>query len=105
MDACVAQGVEASTWYSDGGFVTITFKRLFFNANTIETNREDDRTSTPLSTPQVEMLIKKMAYSCMTMRKMAEVCDIIGLKYFRESYITPASEDGIIERLYPNHPK
>lgn len=36
---------------------------------------------------------------------MAEVCDIIGLKYFRESYITPASEDGIIERLYPNHPK
>lgn len=27
MDACKAQGVEAPTWRSDGGFVTITFKR------------------------------------------------------------------------------
>ena len=26
MDACEAQGVEAPTWESDGGFVTITFK-------------------------------------------------------------------------------
>jgi len=27
MDACKEQGVEAPTWRSDGGFVTITFKR------------------------------------------------------------------------------
>ena len=27
MDACEAQGVEAPSWRSDGGFVTITFKR------------------------------------------------------------------------------
>ena len=33
------------TWSSDGGFVTITFKRPFFKANTIETNEEDNRTS------------------------------------------------------------
>ena len=33
------------TWSSDGGFVTITFKRPFFKANTIETNGEDNRTS------------------------------------------------------------
>lgn len=51
------------------------------------------------------MLIKKMADSCMTMREMAEVCDIKDLKYFRESYITPALEDGVIELLYPNQPK
>lgn len=120
MDACKAQGVEAPTWSSDGGFVTITFKRPFFKANTIEINGEDNRTSKqdksllstpqvppkyPLSTPHVEMLIKKMADSCMTMREMAEVCDIKDLKYFRESYITPALEDGVIERLYPNQPK
>lgn len=27
MDACKDQGIEAPTWRSDGGFVTITFKR------------------------------------------------------------------------------
>ena len=45
MDACEAQGVEVPTWSSDGGFVTITLKRPFFKANTIETNGEDNRTS------------------------------------------------------------
>ena len=59
----------------------------------------------PLSTPQVELLIQKMGDSYMSMREMAEVCNIKNLKYFRESYITPALESGMIERLYPNHPK
>ena len=86
--------------------VTITFKRPYCKTGTIE---EDKKTTKgdkrPLSTPQVEMLIKKMVDSCMTMREMAEVCDIKDLKYFRESYITPALEDGVIERLYPNQPR
>ena len=43
--------------------------------------------------------------SYMTMREMAEACNIKDLKYFRESYITPALERRMIERLYPNHPK
>lgn len=59
----------------------------------------------PLSTPQVELLIQKMGDSYMTMKEMTEVCNIKDLKYFRESYITPALECGVIERLYPNHPK
>ena len=59
----------------------------------------------PLSTPQVELLIQKMSDSYMSMREMAEVCNIKDLKFFRESYITPALESGMIERLYPNHPK
>lgn len=46
-----------------------------------------------------------MGDSYMTMRNMADVCDIKDLKYFRESYITPALEEGLIERLYPNQPK
>ena len=41
----------------------------------------------------------------MSMRDMANVCDIKDLKYFRESYITPALEEELIERLYPNQPK
>ena len=41
----------------------------------------------------------------MSLRDMADVCDIKDLKYFRESYITPALEEGLIEWLYPNQPK
>ena len=41
----------------------------------------------------------------MTMRNMADVCDIKDLKYFRENYIIPALKEGLIERLYPNQPK
>ena len=123
IDACQAQGIEAPVWRSDGGFVTITFKRPDFKSGTIaddekerdviqKTDVEEYPSSTPqaplkhpLSTPQVELLIQKMSDSYMSMREMAEVCNIKDLKYFRESYITPALESGMIERLYPNHPK
>ena len=124
IDACQAQGVETPTWCSDGGFVTITFKRPDFKSDTIKIDHkgedaiqktdsaEEDPSSTPqaplkhpLSTPQVELLIQKMGNSYMTMREMAEVCNIKDLKYFRESYIKPALDSGVIERLYPKHPK
>ena len=36
---------------------------------------------------------------------MAELCGVKDLKYFRESYITPALATGVIERLYPEQPK
>ena len=120
MDACQAQGVETPTWSSDGGFVTITFKRPDFKSDIIENDKEDKKITEegkyplstpqappkhPLSTPQVELLIQKMGDSYMTMRNMADVCDIKDLKYFRESYITSALQEGLIERLYPNQPK
>ena len=120
MDACQAQGVETPTWSSDGGFVTITFKRPDFKSDIIENDKEDKKITEegkyplstlqvppkhPLSTPQVEFLIQKMEDSYMTMKNMADVCDIKDLKYFRERYITPALEEGLIERLYPNQPK
>ena len=95
IDACQAQGVEAPTWCSDGGFVTITFKRPDFKSGTIKIDHkgenaiqktdsaEENPSSTPqaplkhpLSTPQVELLIQKMGDSYMTMREMAEVCNI-----------------------------
>ena len=53
----------------------------------------------------MELLIQKMEDSYMTMRNMADVCDIKDLKYFCESYITPVLQEGLIERLYPNQPK
>lgn len=96
--------METPTWSSDGGFVTITFKRPDFKSDIIENDKEDKKITEggkyplntpqvppkhPLSTPQVELLIQKMEDSYMTMRNMADVCDIKDLKYFRESYITP----------------
>ncbi|MDE7085097.1 MAG: ATP-dependent DNA helicase RecG, partial [Prevotella sp.] len=59
----------------------------------------------PSSTPQVELLKQKMGNAYMTMKEIAELCGIKDLKYFRKSYIIPALEIGVIERLYPNHPK
>lgn len=41
MDAYQAQGVKTPTWSSDGGFVTITFKRPDFKSNIIENDKED----------------------------------------------------------------
>lgn len=112
MDACEAQGVEVPTWSSDGGFVTITFKRPFFKANTIETNGEDNRTSKQdnlrSTTAQVQKMILSMDESYMTMSKIMENMGFKHRTSFRENYFLPALEDGAIELLYPeqpNHPK
>lgn len=79
MDVCKAQDVEAPSWCSDGGFVTITFKRPNFASSTIKTDQEDKKATKedkyplsppkhPLSTPQVELLIQKMSDAYMAMR-------------------------------------
>ena len=60
IDACQAQGVEAPTWCSDGGFVTITFKRPDFKSGTIKIDHKgedaiqktDSAEGNPSSTPQ-----------------------------------------------------
>ncbi len=55
MDACQAQGVKTPTWSSDGGFVTIMFKRPDFKSNIIENDKEDKKIAEeckyPLSIP------------------------------------------------------
>lgn len=43
IDACQAQGVETPTWSSDGGFVTITFKRPYFASDTTKIDKEDKK--------------------------------------------------------------
>ena len=103
--ACVFINTEGG-W--DGAFVYVTFKRPVKAYETAKANLGgNDTLSTPmypLSTPQVELLTEKMGDSYMTMKEIAELCGIKDLKYFRESYITPALEAGVLERLYPNQP-
>lgn len=114
IEACQEQGVEEPTWRWDGAFVYVTFKRP--TKGTSDTAKDNlggnDALSTPQvppkypqSTPQVQLLIEKIGDSYMTMKEIAELFGVKDLKYFRESYITPALEIGVIERLYPNHPK
>lgn len=63
MDACQAQGVEAPTWSSDGGFVTITFKRPNFASGTTKTDKEDKKATKEdkyrSTTDQVPLKFKK----------------------------------------------
>lgn len=59
IDACQAQGVETPTWSSDGGFVTVTFKRPDFKSDIIENDKGDKKITEegkyPLSTPQAPL--------------------------------------------------
>lgn len=63
MDACDAQGVEAPTWRSDGGFVTITFKRPYFASDTTKIDKEDKKATKEdkyrSTTDQVPLKFKK----------------------------------------------
>lgn len=123
MDACQAQGVEAPTWSSNGGFVTITFKRPDFTYGTIKTDKEDKQATKETkyrsttdqvalnyrpSTPQVQEMILSMSEDYMTMN---EIMSNMGFKHrtsFRKNYFLPTLEDGAIEPMYPeqpNHPK
>lgn len=110
MDACKAQGVEAPTWRSDGGFVTITFKRP--NAAEFDTKQGEiplnHRSSTDQaptkfrpSSDQVQKMILSMGDDYMA---MSEIMSNMGFKHrpsFRENYILPALEGGAIELQYP----
>lgn len=49
-----------------------------------------------------------MSNDYMTMNEMMEACGMKSRMRFRDNYVTPALEDGAIERKYPNqsnHPK
>lgn len=106
MDACKAQGVEAPTWCSDGGFVTITFKRSHKAES--DTRQGEVPLNHQPSSVQVQKLILSMGEDYMT---MSEIMSNMGFKHrtsFRENYFLLALKDGAIEPLYPeqpNHPK
>lgn len=57
MDACKEQGVEAPTWRSDGGFVTITFKRPIVTKS--DTEQREASTKYRSSTDQVPTKYKR----------------------------------------------
>ena len=114
MDACRAQGVEEPVWCSDGGFVTVTFKRPIVTKSDTEQGEIPARhrpgtdqvpTKYRPSTDQVKKLIFSMGYGFMT---MSEIMSNMGFKHrasFREHYFLPALEDGAVELQYPEQPK
>lgn len=54
---------------------------------------------------QVVDLIKSMGADFMTMNEMMLACGLNSRKRFRENYVTPALNEGAIERKFPDVPK
>ena len=120
IEACREQGVEDPSWRWDGGFVYVTFKRpikisesekanlgdnVALNPGNVALSTTQARPKHDPSTTQVEQLIKLMDVEYMSLRDIMALFKLNSVKRFRENYITPAIEDGAIERLYPNQPK
>ncbi|MDE6770933.1 MAG: ATP-dependent DNA helicase RecG, partial [Muribaculaceae bacterium] len=57
------------------------------------------------STTQVEQLITLMDEDYKSLKEIMILFQLNSVKRFRENYLTPAIEDGTLERLYPNQPK
>lgn len=125
MDACKAQNVEAPVWSAQGGFIIVSFKRAVKEVashtsdkhplSTPQAPPKDDPSTTQVrlkydpSTTQVAFVINAMSDGEYILGiDLMNLCEMKSRKRFRENYITPAIEDGAIERKYPdqpNHPK
>ena len=46
-----------------------------------------------------------MGESYMSLKEIMGLFNLNSVKRFRENYLTPAIEDGALERLYPQQPK
>ena len=110
IETCRSQGLEEPAWTTDGGFVTVTFKRPISHKTAGDTPKHHlSTTQAPPkyhpSTDQVARLIRLMGEQYLTMKEMADLCGLKNLHHFRDAYIAPALSDGAIERLYPEQPK
>ena len=56
------------------------------------------------SSPPVLTLIKKATNEFLSVRQLADLCELKDIRYFRKNYLNPALTDGAIERLYPQQP-
>nr|WP_321374247.1 ATP-binding protein [uncultured Bacteroides sp.] len=113
IDACKQQNVPEPEWRTQGGFVVVTFKRAIGSIEKQIVELSKDSSTTQVrpkydpSTAQVTLLIIAMNDDFMTITDMMKACNLNSRKRFRENYVTPALDDGAIERKYPaqpNHP-
>ncbi|MGL5014812.1 MAG: Fic family protein [Bacteroidales bacterium] len=114
MDACKAQNVEIPTWIAQCGFIIVSFKR---ETEEVTSHTSDKHPSgTPQVPPKEDSSTTQVAFVINAMSDgkyilgidLMNLCEMKSRKRFRENYITPAIEDGAIERKYPdqpNHPK
>ena len=56
-------------------------------------------------TKQLRKLMDVMNYEFMSIAEIMEACQFKNKERFRENYITPALNEGLIERKYPDQPK
>ena len=74
----------------------------------ITTQLQEKNHPTSDMTTQLQHLIEQMGEGYKTVAEMMELCGMKSRKTFRENYILPAMNKGLLEREYPdrpNHPK
>ena len=132
IDSCAAAGVEEPTWHTNPNFIWVTFKRpadksSYSKEDTTTTQKNEvlggSSSKNGLTTTQKEnnlggssydgisltkqlhKLMDVMNYEFMSIAEIMEACQFKNKERFRENYITPALNEGLIERKYPDQPK
>ena len=122
VEACRKQNVPEPEWTTDGGFVVVTFKRPAAGTGNdssrvqagsqlgpqlgpqLDLKTTQVRPKYKPSTSQVQKLVQSMSDGYMSINDVMSSCGIKNLKKFRKNYVSPALEEGAIERKYPDNP-
>lgn len=54
---------------------------------------------------QVQSLLNVMEYKTYSVKEMMELLVLKNRSYFSKEYLKPAVEMGVLEPIFPNHPK
>lgn len=101
IKACVSAGLQEPDLVQDEAFKVILWRP-------VKDTPYDTPYDTPHDTPHVSVLMRRFILIIsgeMTRQELQETLGIKDLSYFRESYLTPAIELGMIEMTIPQKPK
>ena len=97
IDACAEHGVESPDMQVSDDWFTISFRRLARPTPQVTPHE------TPQVTPQVRRLIDSLRGEMSRAELMARL-ELSDLRHFRDGYIRPALETGLIEMTIPDRP-
>ena len=121
VESCAAAGVEEPIWQTNPNFVWITFKRPADKSSYM--NQGEDLENSTATTKKgrgslqkgqgsekgqglkaIDKLIEVMSFEYVSVPEIMEKLGLKNRTKFTNSYITPALNQGIIERKYPDQP-
>ena len=91
---------------SENGLTTLQKENnLGGSSSSLDTNLGGSSLDGISITKQLRKLMDVMNYEFMSIAEIMEACQFKNKERFRENYITPALNEGLIERKYPDQPK